>query len=120
MIYQRKQIRLYPDNDVWYDILDDYALIEASFLEQYGIRLCETEMSWREFMDLLSCISADTPLGRIVAIRSEDDAEVLKHFNKSQNEIRNEWRRKQREENGELAEEEYRQSMDKMLAMLLA
>lgn len=49
-------------------------------------------MKWDEFKDLLVGISPDTPLGRIVAIRAEDDRDVLKHFTKEQHRIRNEWR----------------------------
>lgn len=54
-------------------------------------------MKWSEFKALLTGIGPETPLGRIVAIRSEDDPEVLKHFSQSQNEIRNEWRKKSAE-----------------------
>jgi len=69
----------------------------ASFQTQYGIRLSKDlkGMKWREFKALLVGISPETPLGRIVSIRAEDDKEVLKHFNKEQLRIRNEWRRKQ-------------------------
>lgn len=49
-------------------------------------------MQWEEFRDLLTGISPETPLGRIVAIRAEEDKEVLKHFNKEQRNIRSEWR----------------------------
>lgn len=49
-------------------------------------------MSWGEFKDYLSAISSETPLGRIVSIRSEEDPETLKHFTKEQHRIRNEWR----------------------------
>lgn len=51
-------------------------------------------MKWDEFKALLTGISPDTALGRIVAIRAEDDKEVLKHFTKEQHKIRNEWRKK--------------------------
>ena len=69
-------------------------MIVASFQSQYGIRLSREihTMSWDEFKDLLVGISPDTPLGRIVSIRAEDDKEVLKHFTKEQLRIRNEWR----------------------------
>lgn len=105
------------NKEIWYDLIDDYPLIEASFLEQYGIRLNETDMSWREFSDLLACLSADTALGRIVAIRSEDDAEVLKNFTKGQKEIREEWRKRHRKEQ---TQAEYDASMHALLAMALA
>lgn len=35
-------------------------------------------MSWDEFRDLLSGLSPDTALGRMVAIRAEEDKEILK------------------------------------------
>ena len=104
-------------NDVWYDLAEDYPLIEASFLEQYGIRLNEVDMSWREFSDLVACLSADTALGRVVAIRSEDDAEILKTFTKWQKEIREEWRKNHRKVQ---SKEEYNASMQALLAMALA
>lgn len=52
-------------------------------------------MPWEEFRQMLIGISPDTALGRIVAIRSEDDKDVLKHFTKDQKRIRSEWRNKQ-------------------------
>ena len=105
------------DDDIWYDLFEDYPLIKASFLEQYGIRLNEVEMSWREFADLLSCLSSDTALGRIVTIRSENNPEVLKNFTKGQKEIREEWQKRHR---AEKTEAEYRASMQSLLAMALA
>ena len=105
------------NKEVWYDLMEDYPLIEASFLEQYGLRLSDVDMSWREFSDLLSCLSADTALGRVVAIRSEDNAEMLKNFTKGQREIREEWRREHRKEQ---TEAEYNASMQALLAMALA
>ena len=44
---------------------------------------------------MMSGLGPDTPLGRIVSIRAEDDKEVLKGFTKDQHRIRNEYRRKQ-------------------------
>ncbi len=68
-------------------------MIEASFTAQYGIRLrSDPEMSWGEFSTLLSGIMPETPLGKVVGIRSENDKDTLKHFTKEQHKIRNEWR----------------------------
>lgn len=79
--------------DRWYDIFEDWALIESSFAQQYSIRLRnEPEMSWDEFCTLLAGIMAETPLGQIVTIRSENDQEQLKHFSEAQRNIRNAWR----------------------------
>ena len=75
---------------------EDWGLIEASFTSQYGIRLRnEEDMSWSEFSTLLAGLMPETPLGQIIQIRSENDKDVLKNFNKSQHRIRNEWRSKQ-------------------------
>ena len=103
--------------EVWYDLIEDYPLIEASFLEQYGLRLSEVDMSWRECSDLLSCLSADSALGRVVAIRSETDGEVLKNFTKGQKEIREEGLKNHRKEQ---TKAEYDASMQALLAMALA
>ena len=66
----------------------------ASFQAQYGLRLSREldSMKWNEFKALLVGIGPDTPLGRIVSIRSENDEDVLKYFTADQNRIRNEWR----------------------------
>ena len=96
--------------------MDDYELIEASFLSQYGIRLKVTELQFDEFLNLVSCLMPDTPLGQIVAIRSETDAEVINNFTEAQKQIRNDWINRDTLNN----EQKYRESMDKLFAMLKA
>lgn len=91
---------MYKDDlnrEVWFDLYGDWNLIEASFAAQYGIRLRREAdtMSWGEFTTLLSGLMGNTPLGEIIAIRSENDKNVLKHFTKEQHRIRNEWRQRQ-------------------------
>lgn len=72
-------------NDLYYDIFEDWSLIESSFAQQYGIRLRrEIDMTWDEFCTLLSGLKPDTPLGNIVSIRSETDKDILKHFTPQQ------------------------------------
>lgn len=77
--------------------MEDYDLIVSSFQSQYGLRLSKEihTMPWEEFRQMLIGISPDTALGRIVAIRSEDDKDILKHFTKEQKRIRSEWRNRQ-------------------------
>lgn len=76
----------------FYDLFDDWELIESSFLKQYGIRLrSEDDMSWSEFCSLISGIMPDTPLGRIVAIRAEKDQKVISKFTSDQKKIHNDW-----------------------------
>lgn len=48
-------------------------------------------MTWDEFCSLLTGLSGDSPLGRIVQIRSETDKNVLKHFTSHQRKIRSDW-----------------------------
>ena len=52
-------------------------------------------MPWSEFVNLVTGLLPETPLGAIVKIRSEDDPDMLKQFNKDQMEIRNKWRERQ-------------------------
>ena len=66
-------------------------------LAQYGVRMYSPEfreMTCNEFYSLLAGLNPDTPLGNLVQIRSEDDPEILKHFNSAQKRVRNEWRAK--------------------------
>lgn len=61
---------------------------------QYHIRLRNDDMTWSEFSALLKGIMPETPLGKIVSIRSEEDKDMLKNFTKEQHKIRNDWRNK--------------------------
>ena len=96
--------------------MDDYDLIEASSLAQYGIRLKVTELDFDEFLNRTSCLMPDTPRGQIVAIRSETDAETISHFTDAQKKIRNDWLNRETSNN----EQKYTESMDKLFAMLRA
>ena len=96
--------------------MDDYDLIEASFLSQYGIRLKTTELQFDEFLNLTSCLMPESPLGQIVAIRSEKDAEVISKFNDSQKAIHREWAMRDIEKD----ERTYVANMDALFAMARA
>ena len=100
--------------------MDDYDLIEASFLSQYGIRLRTSELQFDEFLNLVSCLMPESPLGQVVAIRSEDDPEVLKEFTQAQKDIRNEWRSREKAKDKLKAEQDYRESMDALFAAIRA
>lgn len=91
-------------------------MIEASFLSQYGIRLKVTELQFDEFLNLTSCLMPDTPLGQIVAIRSETDAETIRNFTDAQRKIHDDWARRDMLKN----EQKYTESMDRLFAMLKA
>ena len=66
----------------------------ASFQSMYGIRLSRDlrGMKWREFSAMLAGLDAETPLGRIVAIRAGDDPKRLREFTPNMRQIRNQWR----------------------------
>lgn len=48
-------------------------------------------MSYNDWAKLVSGLMNDTPLGKIIEIRSEDDADIIKNMNSEQLAIRNEW-----------------------------
>ena len=95
--------------DPCYDLFEDYELIEASFAQQYGIRLrTEEDMEWSEFCVLLGGLNEKTPLGRIISIRSENDPKMIKEFTLDQKKIRNEWKKKHAKQ---MSQDEYNQAM---------
>ena len=82
-----------PQSERWYDLYEDWGLIESSIAAQYSIRLrAEPDMSWDEFCTLLAGILPETPLGYVVSIRCENDREKLKNFTPEQRRIRHAWR----------------------------
>lgn len=107
-------------NEPYYDLFEDWDLIVSSFLSQYGIRLSTKDfktVDWVEFSALLSGLSADTALGKVVAIRSETDQETIKRFSSYQRKIYDDWRTKQSER---MTEEEYAAEMRKLEASLFS
>lgn len=77
---------------LWYDATIDANLIEASFAKQYGIRLSIEDIQVSEYYRLLGGLMEDTPLGAIIAIRSEENQDVLKSFSPEKRRIRDQWR----------------------------
>ena len=52
-------------------------LIEQSIAKQYGILpAAQGELGWAEWVKLVGGLMDDTPLGRVVAVRSESDAKM--------------------------------------------
>lgn len=94
-------------------MIDDYDLILSSFMSEYGIRLSRElkTMKWDEFKNLLIGLGPKTALGRIVSIRSEQDQDVLKHFTKEQNRIRNDWLRRKSKK---VSEEELAEVLERL------
>ncbi|PYG90136.1 bacteriophage Gp15 protein [Ruminiclostridium sufflavum DSM 19573] len=81
------------NDESFYDLREDWHLIEASLAAQYGIRIRQhTDMPWEEFCTLVAGLMPETPLGSIVTIRSEKDRKVIKGFTSAQRKIYNDWR----------------------------
>lgn len=109
------------NNDPYYDLFEDWDLIVSSFLSQYGLRIKTKEfetVGWEEFKALLSGISPDTALGRIVAIRAETDKEIIKNFNKDQKRIYDEWRNRRVEQMPLEVYENDMKALEKMFSQL--
>lgn len=104
-------------NDNYYDLIDDYDIIESSFFKQYGIRLRSVELETDEFLNLLSGLMGDTPLGLIVQVRSETDPEVIDSFTPEQKRIRSEWINKKA---NEISKEDYDKAMENFKNMLIS
>ncbi len=70
----------------------DAVLIEQSIAKQYHILPSEQDdLSYCDWSKLVSGLMHDTPLGQVVAVRSEDDKDVLKNMTPEQRAIRSEW-----------------------------
>ena len=97
---RRNDFKTKPNgSEQWYDLREDWVLIESSIAKQYGIRLRTTrDISWSEFCTLVQGLMPDTPLGQIVGIRSEKDKNTIKQFTPEQRKIRNDWIRRQANE----------------------
>jgi len=81
--------------DSWYDLRDDWVLIESSLAAQYGIRIRnEADMPWMEFCTLVGGLMPETPLGQVIGIRAETDMEVIRKFSSGQDRIYSEWQKK--------------------------
>lgn len=91
---RRDFARKKPRNSVsWYDVEYDRTLIEQSIAKQYGVLPSEQgDLRYIDWMKLVAGLMDDTPLGRIVGIRSESSPDILKNYTAEQNRIRSEWR----------------------------
>ena len=69
-------------------------------------------MTCDEFYSLLAGMDPDTPLGKLVQIRSENDPKVLEHYTPAQHKIRNDWRAKHSQVNKD--EEAHKSFLDQM------
>ena len=75
-------------------------------------------MKWNEFASLLSGLSPDSPLGRLVQIRTEIDKEVIKNFTSHQRKIYNEWQTKRLKNSSPQANENAIEQMRQMFVSM--
>ena len=81
-----------PADESWYDPEYDQELIEQSIAKQYHILPSEQgELKYRDWALLVSGLMDDTPLGRVVLVRSESNPDRIKAFGQSERRIRAEW-----------------------------
>lgn len=99
----------------------DWDLIVSSFLSQYGLRIRTKEfesVSWDEFRALIAGLSPETALGRVVAIRSETDKDIIKYYTQDQRRIYDTWRNRGVKEMDEKIFEKEMAGLEKMLAAM--
>lgn len=102
-------------------MFEDWDLIVSSFLSQYGLRIRTKEfetVTWDEFKALIAGLSPETALGRVVAIRSETNKDIIKHFSKDQRRIYDDWRNREVKEMDERTFEKEMVSLEKMFAAM--
>lgn len=90
-------------------------------MSQYGLRIRTKEfetVSWDEFKALLSGLGPETPLGQIVAIRSETEKDTIKRFRKDQKRIYDDWRKRKCKNMSKEQYEEEMKDLEKMFAGL--
>lgn len=99
----------------------DWDLIVSSFLSQYGLRIRTKEfetVSWDEFKALIAGLAPETALGRVVAIRSEKDKDIIKHFTTDQRRIYDEWRNREMKEMDDKTFKKEMTNLEKMFAAM--
>lgn len=87
--------------DTGYDILEDKDVIKRSFLYQYNIYLPKVknhEMTFIEYVDRIAALDKDSPLARLVAIRLEDNQDIIKNFSDRDKKINNDWKKRKYDE----------------------
>lgn len=72
----------------------DAVLIEQSIATQYGILpALQGDLPYPEWAKLVGGLMDDTPLGRVVAVRAEQDPQIIAKMGPWQKRIRSEWQR---------------------------
>ena len=79
-------------SNAWYDPKYDAVLIEQSIATQYGVLPSDQgNLSYSDWAKMVSGLRDNTPLGRVVSIRMENDRDVISRMSPEQIKIRNDW-----------------------------
>lgn len=90
--FSRRRRKPQPGEPKLYDLEFDALLIEQSIATQYGILpAAQGELPYTEWTKLVSGLMDDTPLGRVVAVRAEEDRKAIAKMTPWQRRIRAEW-----------------------------
>lgn len=90
--FSRRRRNPQPGEPKLYDLAFDALLIEQSIATQYGILpAAQGDLPYTEWGKLVSGLMDDTPLGRVVAVRAEEDRKVIAKMTPWQRRIRAEW-----------------------------
>ena len=84
-----------PDQaaETGYDLVYDERVILQSVAAQYGVLpAAQREMPWPEWLTLVAGLMDGTPLGHLVAVRTEHDPAVLRRLTPWQQRARAQWR----------------------------
>lgn len=77
-----------------YDLIFDEEAILQSVAAQYGVLpSAQGELPWAEWVRLVSGLMEETPLGKLVAVRTERDPDLLRRMTPWQRKARREWNR---------------------------
>ena len=105
--------------DAAYDQEFDKVLIEQSIATQYGILPSQQGyLSYSEWFKLVSGLMDDTPLGRVVAVRTETDQKIISQYSPWQRQIRAEWNAFQAQRMSQQSTEDMEQQMKQLERML--
>lgn len=115
----RNDFKTIRNNEMWYDLFDDWDLIASSLKTQYkySIRQEIDKLSWGELCSDIAGLNGDTPLGNVIRIRSEKDPEVIKKFSQAERKIYNKWNNRQITA---MSEQDYEQAMKNIEKVFLA
>ena len=105
--------------DAAYDQDFDKVLIEQSIAKQYGILPSQQgNLSYSEWSKLVSGLMDDTPLGRVVAVRTETDQKVIAQYSPWQRQIRADWNAFKAQKMSQQSTEDMEQQMKQLERML--